>query len=145
MPYYINYMKKLIVMASVILALSWIIPGCSHDSPSKPKEMRSGAIFFSNESPNSLILSRYVQTHNGRTSSQEVNRSIYVNTRYQLTNLFDGTRIFPGGDRVAVYFYLPSYNPYDPTPIYSGDVSFTVDGQTIVKVHGRGMYELGGD
>lgn len=138
-------MKKPIVMVMAALAFFWILFGCSHDSPSKPKEFRAGAIFFSNESPNSLILSRYVQTHDGRTSSQEVNRSIYIHTRYQLTNLFDGTRIFPGGDRVAVYFYAPSYNPYDPTPMYSGDVSFTVDGQTIVKVHGRGMYELGGD
>ena len=145
MFYYTIVMKKAIVIVVAILALSWILIGCSHDSPSKPKEMRAGAIFFSNESPNSLILSRYVQTHDGHTSSREVNRSVYIHTRYQLTNIFDGTRSFPGGDRVTVYFYSPSHNPYDPTPEYSGDVAFTVDGQTIVKVLGRDMYELSGN
>jgi hypothetical protein len=53
--------------------------------------------------------------------------------------------MFPGGDRVTVYFYSPSYNPYDPTPNYSGDVAFTVNGETIVKIHGRDQYELSGN
>jgi hypothetical protein len=138
-------MKKTTVIFVALSLLTFIMAGCSHDSPAKPREMKPGAIFFLNESPTSLVLSRYVQTHDGRTSSQEVNRSVYVHSRYQLTNLFDGTRTFPGGDRVAVYFYAPSYNPYDPTPEYTGDIAFTVDGQTIVKVIGRGMYDLSGD
>jgi hypothetical protein len=129
----------------VFMVLMEVLSSCSHNSPTTPQQLRSGAIFFSNESPSSLILTRYVQTHDGHTSSRDVNRSVYIHTRFQLTNIFDGTRTFPGGDRVAVYFYSPSHNPYDPTPEYTGDITFTVNGQTIVKVLGHDLYELSGN
>jgi hypothetical protein len=138
-------MKRVVPIVVLSLVFLGIITSCSHKSPSESPALRDGSIYFSNESPTALVLARYIQTHDGRTNSREINRSIYVHTRYQLSNLFDGTHMFPGGDRVTVYFYSPSYNPYDPTPNYSGDVAFTVNGETIVKIHGRDQYELSGN
>jgi hypothetical protein len=138
-------MKRFVGILAVFMGLIPFWANCSHHSPSQPEILRDGTIFFSNESPNSLVLSRVVQTHDGRTISRDMNTSVYTHTRYQLTNLFNSTRTFPGGDRVAVYFYSPSYNPYDPNPLYSGDISFTVNGTTVVKILGRDRYELSGN
>jgi hypothetical protein len=138
-------MKKALIIAGVCLAYIAIMAGCSHNSPTQTPILKDGAIYFSNESPTALVLTRVIQTHNGHVYNRDINRSIYAHTRYQLSNLVDGTRTFPGGDRVTVSFYSPSLNPYDPTPNYSGDVAFTVNGETIVKIHGRDQYELSGN
>jgi hypothetical protein len=142
---YYYFMMKGPAKIILLLAMLGLCFSCSHNSPSGPQVLREGTIFFANESFYSLILTRLVQTHNGQTLTRTLNNAVYPHSRNQLTNIFTNSSTFPGGDRVAVSFYSRSYDPHNPNPLYSDDITFTVNGPTIVKVSGQDRYEISGN
>ncbi|MCP4580077.1 MAG: hypothetical protein GY839_00555 [candidate division Zixibacteria bacterium] len=128
-----------------------MISSCSKDTSNEPENLISGRIRFTNTSYYSIVLNYMTQTRGSQSETRNLGSTVAGGSgpagRFDLTNIFDGGFIFPGGDQVLVEFQSIAPSNDNPNiPLFRRTVILTVNGTQNVQVKGQnGDYDIGGN